>query len=394
MVKGPNFTEMDDNGDFHNLSVVGGGAVVYAADLGDSSRLPNLWKTIDGGDGSLSTAALASRISLDHHLEQGNSACDTSNLNIFFQNLSCNYALLKHFTIEGLDSTQYLSQWRHHLACDDIPDSLLVKIFPFYPGFGTFTFHGQFMNDEYQIIDTSFAFTLLSRPGEFAGIYLKSLPLGRKAGDTIEIPIYINSTQSPAQTGTISVTLTYFLNTNLLTPLEFIPISGVIADPVQTTKTTATVTLHFDQGFTFSGETELGRLRCVAYVTDTLETDIILNAHSSGCLATLADSNVTHFTLTGCGATTLSNFMKFGTAYNILSIIPNPANNSVLIMLKNNGSLLNYELLNPLGLVQKTGTTTGSKLQINLSGLSSGNYYFRLSGEGGIPVTEKLVIMK
>jgi hypothetical protein len=127
-----------------------------------------------------------------------------------------------------------------------------------------------------------------------------------------------------------------------------------------------------------------------------LETDITLTgaAHSSGCLATLADSNTVHFILTGCGTQTLSNFMKFGKAYDILSIIPNPAQNSVQVELKNNGSLLHYELLDALGVMQKSGTTTGDQLQINLSGLSSGNYYFRLSGEGQVPVTKQVMIVK
>jgi hypothetical protein len=326
------------------------------------------------------------------------SACDTSNINIIYQNLSCNYASLKNFTITGLDSTEFSSEWLHHLSCDGVPDTVLLKIFPFSSGPGKYSLHAHFENDEYQAIDTSFEFSIssASSPSVTLRYYFKNTIPFANAGDTIEIPMYLNSTKSPTNLGLNSVTLIYSLNTNLLTPFAFIPIKGLTADPVQTTKTTATVTLHFDPSFTLSSETELGRLRCVAYATDTLETDITLSSatRSSGCIATLADSNITHFTLIGCGAQILSDFMKFGTAYNILSIIPNPANNSVLIILKNNGSFLHYELLDALGALQKSGTTTDSQLQINLLGLSSGNYYFRLSGEGGIPVTKTLTILK
>jgi hypothetical protein len=387
---GPDFMEIDDQ-DFHNISVVGGGAVVYASDVSGV-----LWKTTDGSDGTLSALALASHISLDHNLTQGYTICDTSSLIIIYQNLSCNYTLLKNFNIDGLDTTQYSSEWRHHLACDGLSDSVLIKIFLLNSNAETFTIHEHFMNDEFQTIDTSFTFTLSYLPGVSEGIYLKSKVFSGKAGDTVVTPIFINSTQTPAQPGTTIVTLTYSVNTDLLTPFAFIPISGVTADPVKITKTTATVTLHFDPSFTFSGETELGRLRCVAYVTDTLETDIMLTgaAHSSGCLATLTDSNFIHFTLTGCGTPTLSKFIKYGTAYDIVSIVPNPAGNSIQVQLKNNGSLLNYKLLDALGAIQKNGATDSKIVQLDLSGLSSGNYYFRLSGEGVAPITKRVVVAK
>jgi len=66
----------------------------------------------------------------------------------------------------------------------------------------------------------------------------------------------------------------------------------------------------------------------------------------------------------------------------------------VQVGLRNNGSFLHYELLEALGAIQKSGTTMGNGLKINLLGFSSGNYYFRLIGAGGIPVTETLVIVK
>ncbi|MDP4234939.1 MAG: T9SS type A sorting domain-containing protein, partial [Bacteroidota bacterium] len=113
-----------------------------------------------------------------------------------------------------------------------------------------------------------------------------------------------------------------------------------------------------------------------------------------GCLLTLADSNNIHFTLTGCGATTLAKFVRLGTAYEITSIIPNPAGNSVQVRLRNSGSLVHYELLDGLGTSQKSGTTVENSLHINLGGLSSGNYYLRLIGEGGTPVIRTLVVRK
>jgi hypothetical protein len=496
-IDGPDVTEIDD-WDYPNISVVGGGAVVYVA---SPRSINTLWKTTDGGDGTLSAAALASNILLRHDITSAATICDTSIVGIYFQNLSCNYSLLKDIKIDGLDSTEFSSEWKHHLACEGNPDSLLIQIFSipagpdtymvhlhfvndeFYAidstieidvspsyvstnlqifynliaatlvcdtsqfimtyqnlscnhtslknftidgldssqfsallkqharadgvpdtllvkilglsfGSGTYTIHEHFVNDQSEALDTSFTFILSLQSIPVDRFTVHSPSLFRNLNDTIELPLFINKSQNT--TGLTSIDLQYSVNTNLLTPLTFIPISGVTADPVQTTRITATVTLHFDPSFTFSGETELGRLRCVAYVTDTLETDIMLTGvtHSSGCLSTLADSNTVHFTLTGCGIPTLSKFIKFGTAYDIMSIVPNPAGNSVQVQLKNNGSPLNYQLFDALGAMQKSGATAGNAVQIDLSGLSSGNYYFRLSGEGGIPVTKSLVIMK
>jgi hypothetical protein len=354
----------------------------------DTPLIGSLWKTITGGDGTLTSTMFASSILFNHDFTL-RSACDTSDLSIIYQNPSCNYSLLKTFTIQGLDSNEFSSVWKHHLGFDGIPDTIFIKIFPFKSGPGTYTFRSHFENDEFETIDTSFDFTIFpSTSFSTLSCYLKDLSLSGISSDTFDIPIFINSSQPPSQLAGGSIDLTYSLNNNLLTPFAFLPISGVTSDPVQTAKETASVTLHFDPVFTFNGETELGRLRCVAFVTDTLETNIILTvaAHSSRCLATLIDSNVTHFTLTGCGAQTLLNFMKLGTEYNIMSIIPNPAENSVQIELKSNGLPLHYELFDVLGVMQKGEMSTGSKLQLNLTGLSSGNYYFQLSGESGIPV--------
>ncbi|HWY36770.1 MAG TPA: hypothetical protein VNX68_19145, partial [Nitrosopumilaceae archaeon] len=155
---GPILFEIDDF-DFHNFSVMGGGAVVYAGNF-DAHALHNqLWKTTDGGDGTLSANMFASSISFNYDPTL-RSACDTSNLKIIYQNLSCNYSSLKNYAITGLDSAEFSLQWLHHLACDGIPDTILVKIFPFLSGPGKYSFNAHFENDEYQSIDTSFEFTI------------------------------------------------------------------------------------------------------------------------------------------------------------------------------------------------------------------------------------------
>jgi hypothetical protein len=396
----PNFDEFDDNGNVLNLSAVGGGAVLYAGDT-----YGRLCRSDDGVDGRLSAAALASRVAVSQSLSSGGkdtllgSVCDSLTALLTFENLSCNYTLMDSIAIEGLDSSEYTTELKHHIACDDLPDTLLIRLHSPFTGSKNVVVHSHFTNDEFETIDTSLSFILSITPGTSvtATIYAKADQISGRAGDTIEIPLFINAAPSLVQTGSVSIKLSYFLHTDLLNPFVFIPVKGVTADPVQVTKTTAMITLHFDPSFSFTGETKLGKLRCVAYVIpDTLQTDITLNKaeSSSSCFQSIANSNVAHFTLTGCGSQTLSNFMKYGRTFDILNITPNPANTTVLIMLKNNGSLLYYELLDPLGAVRKEGITKDDHLRIDLSDISSSIYYFRLRGEEGLPITTSIIVTK
>jgi hypothetical protein len=374
-----NFQEIDDD-DFHNLSVVGGGAVVFAGDMGS-----RLWKTSDGGDGTLSSASLKSNISIDHDVIQAMIICDTSDLTVTFQNLSCNYTSLTNIGIDGLDSAQYTSVWKHHLACSGLKDSVLIKIFSIPSGTSFYTFHAHFVNDEFQIIDTSFNFTLSPAPIPIEEFYLRPSSIIAKPGDVIEVTLFTNSSQNLADLS--SFDLTYSVNTDLLTPLEFIPIKGATADQVKTTQTTATVTLHFDPGFTFSGEIELGKLRCTVFVTDTLETDIhlISAAYSSGCLVTSVDSNTIHFTLSECGGTILSQYLHTGKVLDIISIRPNPAQDELEIDLqsamKQDASI---EIRNALGAKVYSGVknlTSGSNsIYLDTKGLAAGMYLVRVGG--------------
>jgi predicted GTPase len=132
------------------------------------------------------------------------------------------------------------------------------------------------------------------------------------------------------------------------------------------------------------------------YVADSFESDISIsgNTQSSPCQS-LKSNSIIHFSLAvGCGDSSLSNRMKYGLAYQITSIIPNPARNTVHVELKNNGAGLHYELFDALGITRKNDIVAGNSFQLDVSDLSAGGYYLRISGEKGIPITKKLVIAK
>ena len=402
-VSGPDFTELDDE-DFHNLSIVGGGAVVYAGDYVQFANNGNLWKTTTGGDGTLSSAQFVSQITMAHSLSSGPGdtlnlkECDTGFVTIPFQNISCNFAHLEGITIDGLDSSEFSTLLKHHLFCDNIPDTLILTVIGSSVGIRNITVHPHFINDEYETIDTSFTFTLATTSASGTSIYLRTSAISGRAFDTLDIPLYINNASSnPVKLGMDSINLNYILNTDLITPYIFTPSPiGIKAGPVTVTRTNAAFTLYFPSGFAFTGETVLGKLRCEVYVSDSLESDISFagDSHSSPCQSIQSNSLI-HFSLAAqCGDSSLSKMLKYGAAYSITSIIPNPARNSVNVVLKNNGLRLQYEIFDALGNQRRSGWIGGNSFQIDLSDLSTGSYYLRISGDTGIPVTRKIVVAK
>jgi photosystem II stability/assembly factor-like uncharacterized protein len=397
-VPGPDIDEIDD-GDFPNLSVVGGGAVVLVGDVHI-----NIWESVDGGDGLLSESALASHIDISHDLSNGKkdtlslSQCDTGSVRLFYQNISCNYAGLKQVAVEGLDSSEYTTLLKHHAYCDGIPDTLLINIHPSIVGVRNVVIKTHFEDDEFYTIDTGFSFTLETPASSehTANIFVKSKNIIGQAGDSLEIPIFINSILSNLKTDASTIEITYSLNTELLTPLDFIPIKGITADSIRMTKGTVTVTLHFDSSFTFSGETQLGILRCMPYLIDTLETDIALSGmvHSSGCLSILTDSNSIRFSLNGCGSKTLSDFLR-GKIPELL-IHPNPAENSIAIESSVTGDA-NIEIFDELGRVVSNSQSfvfaTEKKALMDVSMLAAGTYYLRINF-GRMIISKSLVISR
>jgi len=229
-------------------------------------------------------------------------------------------------------------------------------------------------------------------------MYLPPGNISAAAADSIDIPLLLNNPSPLSITlGLDSIDLTYTLNTDIVSPILFIPaIPGIRVGNIMTTRSSATFTLYFPQDFAFTGETNLGKLRSKLYVADSFETDIAFsgNGHTPPCASILTNSTI-HFSLAiRCGDSMLSNLIKYGPSFSINSIVPNPARNAVQINIINHGNELKYEFYDALGNQKKNGILIGSSLQIDLSELSAGSYYFRLSGKHGMPITKKIIITK
>ena len=286
-IPGPNFTELDDL-DFHNLCVVGGGAVVYAGDVNFGS-IDKLWKTTDGGDGTLSPT---------------NSG--------------------------GAPSFHFSSS--------------------------------RIINDSLNII--------------------------------IHLPIY--SHQSAAMNDIDMIM--HYPSTGSLKYLNGFTYSGKSID-VAGSQWTGRAALHFSAADLNAAPDSL-----LGYA------NFLWNPYEYDCNDIIFDSLNTHSTETPCSASSeaqpfkgiIGSYKTCGisgvTTMNIMSldfsIHPNPARNSIEIALTNNIGKLRYELFDALGISRKKGVTSENLFQIDVSELAVGNYYLRVSGTSGMPVTKRVVVVK
>jgi hypothetical protein len=163
--QGTYFLELDDV-DFHNLSVVGHGAIVYAVTsiigfddpLGNPTTLPaTLWVTHDGGDGILSPNQPLVQFQAPKSISVG--VCDSVTFKFTVENI-CEFIRLNKYKISGLDSDEYQLSSIHSYQCGDYKGTFTIKVKPknFTPRPVNFNFN--FTDDEYNTFDTSLSIDL------------------------------------------------------------------------------------------------------------------------------------------------------------------------------------------------------------------------------------------
>ncbi|MEP7235790.1 MAG: T9SS type A sorting domain-containing protein, partial [Ignavibacteriota bacterium] len=509
-INGPNFTEIDDR-DFHNISVVGGGAVVYAGD-----RIGGLWKTTTGGDGKYSSQNFQTSLAISHITSSGTqdtivaAPCSKSSIKVIYKNLSCNFAHLDSVGITGMTPAEYSTTLTHHTACEGLADTLTITFEILPPGQRNFSLCERYLNDEYQVIDTTLQLTLISPvgpdnvgmsfdasagnkdtlrigecqpgllnlyfinlpcsfthleqitvdsldPSEYtirstnhttpdfspdtawisiipifpttrkffvhvyfenddhrlkdtiysfvvqpisssdSKIYLKPTPLSAFVADTLDIPLYINGPipNVLVRSNLDSVVCDFVMNTDLLSPIKFIPAQKDISSSSLLPMTnSAELTLHFLPGFVFTNETLLGSIRCIPYLSDTLTTRIELHgiSVSSGCLSPLALSDVQFDLRYQCSDSLLMKYLKYGSTTVIERIIPNPADNFITVRLRHHSVPLEYRLIDRLGVERRSGTVASDDLRLDLEQLPAGVYYFRIINKSNPSGVSKVVI--
>jgi hypothetical protein len=229
--------------------------------------------------------------------------------------------------------------------------------------------------------------------GSTLSTYMKSEYYNVKPSDTVKIPLYANNYSTNNSSLGSSLDLIYSFNTDLLTPLMFIPDSKEItSDPITVNNNSVKVTLHFSPSYIFSGETEIGKLYAIANVADTLESDVRLAGaiNSSTCLASPIDS-VSHVKVSGCGVRTLSEFLRGELP--TLMISPTPAQNRIVAKLSRK-VLFHYEVFDVLGITRKRGDIEGNSFDLDASDMMTGNYYLRGITSSGVICTVPFIIAK
>jgi|GEM_PF-1834091 len=403
---GPDMGEMDDWA-WQNLSVVGYGSVVYAGTmpLGDTPYVARFWKTTDGGDGTLSATALAPRIEFGLGIfPTGNDTlvmthCTPSSMVVYYQNLACAITKLDSISITGLGLNEYSLTSTNHNDCLSLPDTSYVTLAPAAPGTYPITVRAHFVDDEYNTIDTTLNFVLKVNAGGAIiplNLHFNSSTITTHAGDTISIPIYLSGN---ATLGATSITLPFSLDTNVLRVIDFRPaFAGMTADAVIWAAGTVTVPLQ-DSGLTLTGDTIIGYLRCIVYLTDTLATSVTLqnaslNSAIAPCTALSLTTDSVNILINGCGDQTLLQFMKMGKVpFEIQSITPNPSSNDIDILFRNAVSEpLSYKLIDELGITRVNGEILTNSLSLDVSSLAQGIYFFRASTSDGFALTRKVVV--
>ncbi len=403
---GPNEIEIDD-GDWQNLSVVGYGAVVYAGNSSNVNGAPyQLWKTTDGGDGTLSAAALAPKLALAHvPFPSGNdtlhiSSCEASQMVVTNFNIGCSWATFDSVTIEGLGSSEYSVTSTHYCGCTHVPDSSFITLEPKQPGIHNVTVHFHYTDDEFNQIDTTLPVVLDIKSGGAAvpmSLTLGAGTITARAGDTIEIPVYLTSDSTITLAGPVQISLPFAIDTSVLRSVGFVSdIMGLSETDSMLSDNTLGIYLLSSGNIPVIGRTLVGTLRCVVYLADTLSTSVSLagasiNAGTGGCVALSTELSGVNIAITGCGDSTLLKFMRTGTvALAIDRIIPNPASGSLRV--EGRGQRVAAQVVDALGRIVIPLTHYPLPFTLDVSALPNGIYLLEAESPEGFVASRKFIV--
>ena len=390
---GPSFIELDDQ-DFHNLSVVGGGSILYVGDVSSA-----FWRTTDGGDGTLSSSAFASQLTISNDLVPGNpdtlfsGLCDSAIMNVVFRNVSCNYAQFFGLHFDGLDSTEYTTVLKHHQFCDGLSDTLVIRIVP-HETFPTRNLQLRltFINDEYETIDTGFSFILktTSASGKESVSFRSARIINDSLNITIHLPIYFHHSGAMND-----VDMVMHYPTRSLKYLNGVSYNGKSIDGAGS-RWAGRAALHFAAADLNAAPDSLIGYANFQWTPYEFDCDYIgfdsIETSEAPCSGLPLPFQGIIGSYKSCGASFIEQ--HGGNSAFDFSLYPNPASNTVGIVVNNTTSSCEYQLFDALGIVLKKGMMRGELFEINISGLPSGKYYLRLSNIQGIPATKPLVILR
>lgn len=408
-----NSTEIDDN-DFPALAVVGYGAVVYSSAVSFNGPRNNLWKTTTGGDGTLSIAQLEPQLGFTTTTSSGGTDtlfadCDSGFVTIVYNNLRCAYTKFRTLSVEGLTDDQFVFVPTRHVNSIGLPDTTRLLLRGLSVGTHDLAIHMTFRDDEFVETDTTLRITAIVKTGAaYATVFINTMQISAAPSDTVLIPLSMGSsrtTDSLFIAGPSSANVEFTLNTNVLSPIDFVPaIAGVAGGPIMTTDTTADLTVNISGTLPIGRQTVIGSLRCFVAVSDSDRTTVRVNPswfHSADIrcvsLLSLEDQGELVQVTPLCGVETLQQFMQSGAMpADMLVVRPNPATTELLVTFRNDlHTPIEFELVNQLGVPVGSGTVTTNEARLDASHLPNGIYYLRAtSARAMASVTRKILIAK
>ncbi len=350
------------------LSVTGHGAVVYAVDYQN-----NLWKTTDGGDGTLSSV-VHSTVTTGHTLMAGASGdslvtklCDSASLSLWLQFIADknDYGGLTDVTIDGIDSsiaTYSVSSMNYPWSTGQA-NSAWVTFLPKKPGTYPLTIHTHYTDDDYLDADTTFHVTLVIQPNP-------------SLLDLITNSLYDFGSQKLREAATKRDTFTvaaHGCEQATVDSMIFYPDSTQFKDFSFTNITTSFTPGSIPRSFTLSfkptiADTERGSIFIYWFDGESAQVDTI-RAVGVGVADTLA----------GVNTVTASNS---GAPFSIMGIQPNPAQDEITMQLSGNVQPV-IEMYDALGRGQDVRSTSlHNGISVDVTNVPSGIYFVRVSAGG------------
>jgi hypothetical protein len=172
--------------------------------------------------------------------------------------------------------------------------------------------------------------------------------------------------------------------------LNYIPNSSISTGPISVQNGEASLPIIIiGTNISFDPSVPIGTLNFETMLTDTIHTTLALTdaianpsdgSYASCVLSLTSDSTPFQLDL-ACGDSTILVAWNSGQPFSIESIQPNPASSSIEINLLSSSSVT-YTLFDALGRSILSNTALGQKIDIDVSSVSAGIYYLRVSFNG------------
>jgi photosystem II stability/assembly factor-like uncharacterized protein len=397
-----NIAGPSDSRDTRFIVTGAAGEVVYAFD-----NTGGIWKTTDGGDGTLISGPSQSKIlSLQKDSIQILSKdCKAGSAAFLLSNPTCNPVTIDSLTFTNDANGEF------GFVLPNIPeiiaaggsDSITAIFNPNSTTKHTAKLH-VYAHGGGTTFDTVIQLSAinLSAIDPYFGV-----PQQAHVGDTIRVPIYLRATSDPFSFSQFDFHLHY--DQDILTPVAVITLGTL-----STLSTSATMTPPDIRGTAISiklptpianpGVNFTQPLVMVSFrvtLSKSTYTDILIDslALDAAKPLTICSTPQTGFTtLLRCGDTTIKEWMRGVTLGELLSVQPNPVTqgNVVVGFHTNEDARVQLDLMNLEGnvvrvLVDGSIPNGTHSLEFSMSGLPTGTYFLRLTSNGRVLSTKKIM---